>query len=468
MSKQPNIIIFFTDQQRWDTSALHGNPMGLMPNFDRIAQESTHLAHCFTMQPVCGPARSCMQTGMYASQTGCWRNGIPLPQDATTLAKCFREGGYSTAYIGKWHLASTDPVPEEERGGYEHWLAANVLEFCSEPYSTILYDNDNEPVKLPGYRVDAMTDVAIRYIAEERDQPFFLFLSYLEPHHQNHVDDYPPPDGYREPYTGRWLPPDLQALTGSAPQHWGGYCGMVKRLDEAYGRLLDALKSLDMMDETVVVFTSDHGNHFKTRNDEYKRSCHEAAMRVPGSITGPGFEGGGRIDALVSLLDIPPTVLDAAGLPIPERMEGRSLLPLLRRAEVDWPDDVFTQISESQVGRAVRTKRWKYGVTAPGLDGSQRKDADHYIEQYLYDLQSDPYELNNLVGIESLRVIADEMRERLLNHMSAIGEPPAVIESAAVRASGQRNLTPMPREWRYYSHSRGMNIALRRDLLSLL
>ncbi len=141
--------------------------MDLMPNFDRVVQESTHLSQYFTMQPVCGPARSCMQTGMYATQTGCWRNGIPLPQDATTPAKCFRDGGYSTAYIGKWHLASTDPVPEEEWGGHEYWLPANTLEFCSEPYSTILYNNDNEPVKLPGYRVDAMTDAAIRYIAEE-------------------------------------------------------------------------------------------------------------------------------------------------------------------------------------------------------------------------------------------------------------------------------------------------------------
>ena len=112
-------------------------------------------------------------------------------------------------------------------------------------------------------------------------EPFFLFLSFLEPHHQNHRDDYPAPDGYAERYAGRWTPPDLAALGGSSASHLGGYWGMVKRLDEVLGRLLDALKSLDLLDDTIVLFTTDHGCHFKTRNSEYKRSCHDASVRVP-------------------------------------------------------------------------------------------------------------------------------------------------------------------------------------------
>ncbi|MEZ4559755.1 MAG: sulfatase-like hydrolase/transferase [Caldilineaceae bacterium] len=169
---------------------------------------------------------------------------------------------------------------------------------------------------------------------------------------------------------------------------------MVKRLDEALGRLLDALRSLDLLDDTVVLFTTDHGNHFKTRNSEYKRSCHEASIRLPTAIQGPGFDGGGRLNQLVSLVDLPPTLLDAAGLPIPESMEGRSILPLAQREDVaDWPEEVFVQISEAQVGRAVRTKRWKYCVDAPDKHGSRDPGADVYVEQYLYDLESDPYEL---------------------------------------------------------------------------
>jgi arylsulfatase A-like enzyme len=431
---QPNVIVFFTDQQRWDTSGLHGNPLELMPNFDRAAQAGTHIFHSFTCQPVCGPARSCLQTGRYATATGCWRNAIPLPPATTTLAHHFRNAGYTTGYIGKWHLAGAEPVSVEQRGGYEYWLASNVLEFTSQPYRTVIYDKDNQPVVLPGYRIDALTDAAIRYIDDHQAEPFFLFLSYLEPHHQNDLDDYPPPVGYRERYTGRWVPPDLAALGGSAHQHLGGYYGLVKRLDEAFGRLLDALQSLGLRDDTIVLFTSDHGCHFKTRNSEYKRSCHESSIRVPTMLCGPGFDGGGQLRQLVSLIDLPPTLLDAAGIDVPTEMQGRSILPLLR-GSADWPEEVFVQISESQVGRAVRTQRWKYGVTAPDKNGSKDPSSERYVEEYLYDLQADPYELNNLVGRASHEEVAAVMRQRLLRRMVDAGEAEPVIEPAELRPS---------------------------------
>ena len=295
MARKPNLIVFFTDQQRWDTTGLHGNPMGLTPNFDRLAAAGTHLYHSITCQPVCAPARSCLQTGLHATNTGVFRNGISLRPDQKTLAHYFNDAGYSTGYIGKWHLAGSDPVPREEQGGYQSWLGANLLEFVSRPYRTVLYDNDGKEVMLPGYRVDAMTDAVIRTIAGHGEEPFFLFVSYLEPHHQNHIDDYPPPDGYRERYTGGWVPPDLAALGGSTHQHLAGYYSMVKRLDEALGRVMDALKSLGLADDTILLFTSDHGSHFKTRNAEYKRSGHESSVRVPTFLTGPGFLGGGQV-----------------------------------------------------------------------------------------------------------------------------------------------------------------------------
>ena len=443
--KAPNIVVFFTDQQRWDTMGLHGNPMGLTPNLDRLARQHTHVAHSFTCQPVCGPARSCLQTGLYATTTGCYRNAIPLPDDSRTLAHYFADSGYSTGYIGKWHLHDSEvkgAVPESHRFGYQHWLASNVLEFTSDAYDTVLYDNDDREVRLPGYRVDAVTDAVIRYIDRHKEDPFFLFVSYIEPHHQNHIDDYPPPDGYRPAYTGGWVPPDLAALVGSTHQHLGGYYGMVKRLDEAYGRLHDALKSLNLDEDTIVLFTSDHGCHFKTRNGEYKRSCHESSIRVPTVLTGPGFRGGGQIGELVSLIDLPPTLLDAAGIDVPEHMQGRSLMPLLNGTSAEWPEDVFVQISEAQTGRAVRTKRWKYGVDAPGESGL---GSDTYVEQYLYDLQADPYELNNLVGHQSHAGVAEVMSQRLVRRMREAGEDEPMIEHVEVRGSGQRTVSEKER-----------------------
>ncbi|MBB3128656.1 arylsulfatase A-like enzyme [Paenibacillus rhizosphaerae] len=439
--QQPNVIVFFTDQQRWDTTGVHGNPLGLTPNFDRMAQEGTHAAYSFTCQPVCGPARSCLQTGKYATTTGSYRNGIPLSAGHDTLADHFSAAGYHTGYIGKWHLADEEPVPTGKRGGYDYWLASNLLEFTSDSYDTVMYNGDNEAVKLPGYRVDALTDAAIRYVDQHRHDPFFLFLSYIEPHHQNHLDNYPAPIGYEGVYTGKWMPPDLAALGGSAPQHLGGYYGMVKRLDEALGRLIDAVRSLGLSDNTIILFTSDHGCHFKTRNLEYKRSCHDSSIRVPTALIGPGFNGGGRLQRLVSLVDLPPTLLEAASIPVPSEMEGRSLLPTIRHKEEKGPNDVFVQISETQVARAIRTPRWKYGVTAPDKDGWNDAASDVYVEEFLYDLEADPYELTNLVGLDSYNDVAAKLRDRLLQRISEVERTRPTIVPAEGRPSGQRKVS---------------------------
>jgi arylsulfatase A-like enzyme len=465
-SRQPNVILFFTDQQRHDSTGLHGNPLGLTPHFDRLARAGTHVAHAFTCQPVCGPARACLQTGTYATTNGSWRNGIGLNPDRQrfpTLATCFNNAGYRTGYIGKWHLAGKDgladqqagergPVLESHRGGYQDWLAAEALEFSVHEYKTILYDHDNQPHRLPGYRSDALTDAAIRYIDSHQDQPFFLMTSFIEPHHQNHVDDYPPPEGYREMYTGRWTPPDLAALpayndgddrTGGTTQaHLGGYWGMVKRLDENLGRIVDALISLDLIEDTIILFTSDHACHFKTRNSEYKRSCHESSIRVPTLFHGPGFMGGGQLPQLVSLVDLPPTLLDACGIKVPAGMQGRSLLPLLRRdpqAIAEWPSEAFVQISESHIGRAVRTHRWKYEVTAEDDDG--QGGASTYREAILYDLKYDPHELTNLIDRDSHTAVRAVMRDRLLRRMADAGEAEPRIIEAEPKGSGQRYVT---------------------------
>lgn len=447
--KRPNVIVFFTDQQRWDTTGVHGNPLDLTPNFDRLARAGTDAHYSITCQPVCGPARACLQTGMYATETGCYRNGIALPRESRTLAHYFSDAGYDTAYIGKWHLSdeARGPVSPEQRGGYDYWLASNLLEFTSDAYDMVMYDSDGAARKLPGYRVDAQTDAMVRYISEHRDAPFFLFSSFIEPHHQNHRDDYPPPVGYLERYRACWMPPDLAALGGSSNQQMAGYLGMIKRLDEALGRLVDALISLDMLDNTIILFTSDHGCHFKTRNAEYKRSCHDASVRVPTMLHGGPFAGGGRLSQMVSLLDLPPTLLDAAGIPVPEQMGGRSLLPLLRGCSDDWPAEVFIQISESQVGRAIRSRRWKYAVTAPDKDGWDDMDSDVYHETELYDLLADPNELHNRAGCESHRGAADVLRSRLIRRMVEAGEDEPIIEPAPVTSGAGQLRVALEEGW---------------------
>jgi arylsulfatase A-like enzyme len=460
-SRRPNVVLFFTDQQRHDASSLHGNPLDIMPNFDRLASHGTHAYHSFTCAPVCGPARCCLQTGTYISTNGGFSNGCTLPDHLPTMAQCFNDAGYHTGYIGKWHLANvkhtkTDGglVPKDMRGGYKEWLGVEALEFSVDEYHTTLYDTDDKPVKLPGYRVDAMTDAGIRFIDNHQDEPFFLMLSYIEPHHQNHVDDYPPPVGYREKYSGKWTPPDLAALPsvggqnavgGTAQHHLGGYWGMVKRLDEALGRIQDALISLGLDENTIVCFTSDHACHFKTRNGEYKRSCHDSSIRVPTGLWGGPFNGGGTVKQMVSLVDIPPTLLDACGIDVPQTMEGRSVRSVLGgRNDPEWPEEAYIQICDAHVGRAVRTARWKYCVMSEQT--SQRVGTDwdkaEYTETFLYDLKYDPHELTNLINKQSHSEVRRVMRERLLKRARAIGEPePKIKQVENLVPGGQRYVT---------------------------
>ena len=433
-------IVFFTDQQRWDTTGVHGNPMDLTPNFDRLALEGTHCYNAFTPQPVCVPARLVLQTGRYASNFATYNNGGGLPTGTDTLGAYFRDAGYRTGYIGKWHLTregGREVVPENLRGGYEYWLASNVLEFTSDAYRVRMYDKDNRAVDLPGYRVDALVDAAIRYVVDNKDKPFFLFCSFVEPHFQNSRDDYPAPTGYEEKYLDPWMPPDLRALVGSAPRHVPGYYGMIKRLDEGLGRLQDALLSLELQDKTIIAYSTDHGCHFKTRNSEYKRSCHESSLRIPLAFGGPCFEGGGRIRDLVSLIDVTPTLLAACNIPIPDEMQGRSILPLTQGKTDGWPEEVYAEIYETNMSRCVRTKRWKYSVRKTE-SGPHPGNSWRFIEDCLYDLKADPYELNNLIGFASHGKVVEIMKSRLERRMRAAGEPLPEIIRAPEKGGGQK------------------------------
>ncbi|HBF37008.1 MAG TPA: arylsulfatase [Firmicutes bacterium] len=433
LKTQPNILIFFTDQQRWDTVGCYGNNLGLTPNLDRLAGEGVRFENAFSCQPICTPARACIQTGRFGTETGVYRNRIPLPQTEKTIAHYLKAGGYETGYIGKWHLAITrdQPVPWNLRGGYEEWLAADALEFSSEPNGGILYDTDNFPIRFDKYRVDALTDFAVDYLrARKREKPFLLYLSFLEPHHQNNLNRFVAPDGYGKRFADLPAPLDLASGQGDWEENIADYYGMCRRIDENFGRILDELDRLGMRDDTVVIFTTDHGCHFKTRNDEYKRSCHEASIRIPLVMQGPGFKDGKVRTELVSLIDIAPSVLDIAGIPRQERMKGHSVVPLASGMAIEWPEAVFIQVSETEVSRAIRTKRWKYGVVAPDRNGWDDCDSSVYHEKYLYDLETDPYEQENLANRDDYQEIRIELRKILQKKMAEAGEEVPEIRAA--------------------------------------
>jgi len=223
-----------------------------------------------------------------------------------------------------------------------------------------------------------------------------------------------------------FTPPADLAQVSSAGEDWRrhfpDYLGCCASIDENVGRVREELERAGLLDNTLIVYTSDHGCHFRTRNSEYKRSCHDASIRVPLIVRGPGFRGGGVPDELVSLIDLPATVVAAAEVAVPPHFRGRALQPLGAWETDEWPKEVFVQISESEVGRAIRTRRWKYGVAAPGLNAWTTLGSKRYVEAYLYDLLEDPCELNNLAGDPKYRDARAELAAILKRRMREAGE----------------------------------------------
>ena len=453
-SKKPNIILYHSDEFRWDFVCAAGqNPMAFTPNLDSMYRRGTVFQNFITNQPLCSPSRSCLFTGQYATTTGVWKNGPGLKEDAVTLATQLTQAGYSANYIGKWHLAPWDKVEagavtKEYRGGFTGlWQASNAPEISSHPYRGTFWDNDGKPLNYDGqYRVDFLTDLAEKFLKQKHDKPFFLVLSQLEPHQQNDLLGFAPPKGYEERFSNPFIPPDLKPYPGDWQYQIANYYGDVKSIDESLGRIFKTLKEENLDEDTIVIFTSDHGCHFRTRNDEYKRSPHESSIHVPLMIQGPGFNNRLTVPELVSMIDLAPSILDSVGVAVPSTMQGQSFIPLINdpEARASWRNEVLIQISESETARALKTPEWTYVALSPdsrpGLDSSSL----HYRDYQLYNNRADPAQLVNMagrsdvimpstktlhfIGERSMKDITEGLRNRLIERMVEAGEEKPKID----------------------------------------
>jgi arylsulfatase A-like enzyme len=445
--KRPNVLLVISDQFRSDFICAAGrNPTNFTPNLDAMFRRGTVFENAFTNQPLCSPARSCLFTGQYATKTGVWKLGLGLQLGATTVATVLNAAGYTTNYIGKWHLAPNirnDPashgfVPPEYRGGFTGlWQASNELELTSHAYHGTIWDGAGNPMKFEGeYRVNYLTDLAVKFLQQPQDKPFFLVLSQLEPHQQNDLNGFSPPKGYAEKFANAYVPPDLRPFPGDWPFQLANYYGDCKSIDESMGKIFQTLREQNLEENTIVIFLSDHGCHFRTRNQEYKRSPHDSSTHIPLIIQGPGFNNGQKISEMVSLVDFAPTLLAALGLPIPSTMQGQNALPLVTdpQARANWRNEVFIQISESETARAVRTPDWTYVALAPEADTRTDSGSMNYRDYQLYNNTTDASQIINLAGRadpsrllhygdgQSMREIIAGLRERLLARMEESGE----------------------------------------------
>jgi len=392
---RPNIVFIFADQMRAQATGYAGNPDVKTPNLDSLARQGVTFTTAVSNCPVCTPYRASLLTGRYPLSTGLFMNDIRLPETETSIAEVLAGARYDTAYIGKWHLdgpersAFTPPGPR--RQGFDSWAVGN----CTHRYFESLYyqGKDPEPRCWRGYDAHAQTDLAVEYIRTHgRTRPYCLFLSWGPPH--NPYEQVP--SEYLSLYDPVLLAlrPNVDHPRGEAAarKDLAGYYAHVTALDEDVGRILRTLDQTGHADNTLLVFTSDHGDMLGSQGRTRKQWPWDESILVPLLLRFPKVVREARtVSAPVSAVDLMPTLLSLAGVPIPEQAEGADLAHLVTGTDGKVPSSALIEsiapFSEAWPGpewRGVRTGRYTYVETLEG-------------PWLLYDNQQDPYQMRNLV-----------------------------------------------------------------------
>ena len=410
MAPPPNIIFVLVDQLGAPWLPLHGHPLVATPHLDQFAQGSAVFERAITSSPVCTPYRGCLLSGLYPSQTGVTRNGQAFPSDIKSLADCFNDGGYSTHYIGKWHLSGAPQknrwVPPQQRAGFQHftgWESHHV----DHNAGLCWRDDPHEAIPMAGHETDALTELAIDELEALAgpEQPFFLMLSYQAPH-----PPCSPPREFADLYADR----DLLLESNADPAAWFKheawkadygierfrqlYFGEISQLDAAFGRLLAALEQFGLKDDALIVFTSDHGEMAGAHGLFGKGVMYEESLHVPLIINAPGQTQGSRIKTPAATIDLMPTLLDYAGYEGMPPGEGQSLRPYMQ-GQASEPERIV--ISEFDSFCATNAD-WKLATAGRTLSPAG-----------LYHIAEDPHEMNNLVDEPACAQVQAELSQAL-------------------------------------------------------
>ncbi len=411
-SRKPNLLFILADQWRPQTLPSSGDPDLEAPHLKRLAREGAHFSRVYATNPVCSPSRASVLTGRYPHACGMPRNNLLLPLEERTMAEALRQAGYATGYIGKWHLDGEDRPgfvpPGPRRRGFDYWAAFNR---GHSYFSSTYYRDADTPIRAEGFEPDYQTDLAIRFIEENRSRPFYLFLSWGPPHTPRR-----PPPKYEKFYDPRrfHLRSNVpESYAGQARAGLAGYYGLCTALDENLGRILAAVDRAGLADDTLVAFTADHGDMVGSHGLEYKGVPFEESARIPLLMRYPRRVEAGRVDqTLVSNADYMPTLLAACGAAIPAGVQGRDLSRQLLDGAGGGPESVFSY------GRLGTAGEWRMIVR--GLD--KLVVGRDMQPTHLYNLGHDPNEMNNLVSDTGRARSRDELRALLMDWMRRLGD----------------------------------------------
>ena len=410
---RPNLVFIFADQWRAQATGYAGNKDVRTPNLDRLAKQSVNFSNAVSGCSVCSPYRASLLTGQYWLTHGIFYNDKPLNPDAVTIGKVYRRAGYETGYIGKWHIDGHGRdafIPEERRQGFDFWKVCE----CTHNYNHSLYYADT-PVKQywDGYDTVAQTREAQQYIRRHVNKaPFVLFMSWGPPHAPYQTA----PNKYRamfpDPAKIRLSPNVPEQLKEKAREEMAGYYAHIAALDDCIGDILDTLKECRIEENTIFVFTSDHGDMLRSHGQTKKQKPWDESVRIPFLLRYPAVHGktGRTIDMPINTPDIMPTLLGLSGIAIPKSVEGRDFSGVIKGTQPPDNDAVlimcpvpFHQWSYQRGGReyrGVRTRRYTYvrDIKGPWL---------------LYDNQADPYQLKNLCNDPRYAEVRQELEKIL-------------------------------------------------------
>ena len=428
MSK-PNVVFLLTDQWRLQALGYAGNRQAHTPNIDRLAGESLNFKHAISGYSVCCPWRASFLTGQYPLTHGVIVNDVPISGDPVGLGDAFKQAGYNTAYIGKWHVDGRGRklyIPPERRLGFDYFKALE----CTHDYNqSAYYDNDDPAMRFwGGYDVFAQTADAQDYIrSQSAEKPFMLVLSWGPPHNPYETA----PQEYRDLYNPGEieLRPNVPLAMADEAREWlAGYYAHCSAIDKSVGDIMLTLDERGLSEDTVLVFASDHGDMLGSQGWTRKQKPWEESIRVPFLLRYPAKYGpeSRAVEPFLNAHDIMPTLLGLCGLPIPESVEGRDVSPALAGETIESDSRMdaggagallacfhpFGEWSRPVGGheyRGLRTARYTY---CRRLDGPW----------LLYDNDSDPFQLDNLVGNERYAEIQAELEALLQRELDAIGD----------------------------------------------
>ncbi len=467
MSRKSNLVIFLPDQQRADSMKCYGNNWVQTPNLDKLAEQSVIFEHCYVTQPICTPARSSILTGLYPHTTGCTQNNIPLKPDEKTIAEMVSDD-YVCGYFGKWHLG--DEVIAQH--GFKHWVSIEDsyrAHYSKEEYLSVLSSyhhylvkNGFEPdVEYYGAKVFGRYTVAnfeerftkahfvaqeaAKFIKQNKNHPFIIFVAPLEPHspYTGPFNDLYNPDEIPNSPVFLRPPDESTSMLKRAYAYFYGHCGEhkgfnlkeeaewkrlkaqyygnVTLVDRSVGIVLNALEEAEILDNTVVVFTSDHGELAGDHQMIGKDVLWEEAIKVPLLIRIPKI-GKRFIKGRISQIDLLPTLLALIGQPIPEHLQGKNRLDVIEGKTTLDDNYIIVERNESDVEEMIRSSNppflpkdrkvdidWRGVITSSGW--KLNVSADDLPE--LYNLQTDPYEQCNLIHEPDMQ----EIKERLYRYL---------------------------------------------------